>query len=612
MASPGEQTPTRSRWLTSIVSGPRLLAIGVPTVTLVIHQLFFQGVYRAGSKLVALALCTALLALPLYLGATFLGLLRVTAARRMPLLARLPNLSSAAACFLLGALGTPGNLERLAFGGVLAGLALFCERAAAPRDPPASSARARAMVCGVAAVLVLLAATPPALLQRGQNQYEINLGGSGTAARPPNIVVVGVDGADWQVLGELLARDAMPNLARVIDSGTSRPLRTLRPTYSPFLWNAVYTGFTPGLHAMRPAAFAPHEDLLLRKRARGRLPDPLGALLAWAGTPEVRYPFALWDLLEAAGYSVAVVGAFEERPVPRSGALFVGFEARYRAGVEPQGRLSLDARDFWAEPPLRDRVRRAELPPASVPPPEWAALLGPDFPVERLMSASARDDAAPEEQRLSRIRVFYPSDRFRQKLVLLAQDTLSEPYFVFAYFQGIDQAQHCYWHLHRGTPPPWPGEAGMPDVVTNYYRLVDRWIGEIQEGLGEDDILLVVSDHGIDPDDVRPHRFWTGWHELAPDGIFVSSVRRAGGGGGGGVHILDAAPTVLAMAGLPTLAGMEGRVISGVAERTVTVTDWWSLRPAETDLGNPRLLAPETEELLRSLGYLGGRGHAPP
>lgn len=75
----------------------------------------------------------------------------------------------------------------------------------------------------------------------------------------------------------------MPHLTALAQEGLTVPLRTLKPTSSPFLWNAIYTGFTPGLHRLRPTTHTPSFRVRIRDRDRVHVPDALDGLSRLAG-----------------------------------------------------------------------------------------------------------------------------------------------------------------------------------------------------------------------------------------------------------------------------------------------------------------------------------------
>jgi hypothetical protein len=248
----------------------------------------------------------------------------------------------------------------------------------------------------------------------------------------------------------------------------------------------------------------------------------------------------------------------------------------------------------------------ADLPlaPAHIPDEEWRALVGDDLDLDRLREACyVGEDVPAVEQRMVRLRAVYASDRLRVGMARTALETSGPRRFLYAYIRGVDVAQHAYWHLHQGRPDP--DETDLEDVVVRYYEMADRWIGEIRAAMSDDGVLIVVSDHGINPEEVQEHAYKTGFHDHAPDGVLVSSRRIDGVDPGPlDAHILDVAPTILSLVGMPVHAGMEGRVIEAITPRTFSVESWWSLRPALYERGNPELSNPELERFLKSLGYI--------
>ncbi len=69
-----------------------------------------------------------------------------------------------------------------------------------------------------------------------------------TTTRPvtTQVVVLGFDGADPNLLSKWMAEGKLPNLARLAQTGTFRPLRTTNPPESPVAWASFATGLNPG------------------------------------------------------------------------------------------------------------------------------------------------------------------------------------------------------------------------------------------------------------------------------------------------------------------------------------------------------------------------------
>ena len=145
------------------------------------------------------------------------------------------------------------------------------------------------------------------------------------------------------------------------------------------------------------------------------------------------------------------------------------------------------------------------------------------------------------------------------------------PDLTAVYFEGTDEVGHVFASF---TPPRPPCSAIRDEdaaryerVVAAYYGVVDRILGQWMRRAEEDGATLVVtSDHGFKWGDDRPCGFASGnwstaafWHR--PEGVFAawgSGVAPAAAGARATVSILDVAPTILGLLGLPADPRMPG------------------------------------------------------
>jgi predicted AlkP superfamily phosphohydrolase/phosphomutase len=67
-------------------------------------------------------------------------------------------------------------------------------------------------------------------------------------AQVKRVVIVGFDGMDPELANRFMSEGKLPNLTRLRDSGTFRPLRTTFPAISPVAWSTFQTGVNPGKH----------------------------------------------------------------------------------------------------------------------------------------------------------------------------------------------------------------------------------------------------------------------------------------------------------------------------------------------------------------------------
>ena len=66
----------------------------------------------------------------------------------------------------------------------------------------------------------------------------------------PEVLVIGIDGASWNVIDPMLAEGELPHLARLIELGGSADLETVEPVTSPVVWTSIATGRSPEVHGV--------------------------------------------------------------------------------------------------------------------------------------------------------------------------------------------------------------------------------------------------------------------------------------------------------------------------------------------------------------------------
>lgn len=97
------------------------------------------------------------------------------------------------------------------------------------------------------------------------------------------VVLIGVDGASWNVMDPLLERGELPNLAALIKRGVHADLETVEPVISPTVWTSIATGRTPDAHGVSSFWSARRQvpNLFERLAARGRRVGVYDYLVTW-------------------------------------------------------------------------------------------------------------------------------------------------------------------------------------------------------------------------------------------------------------------------------------------------------------------------------------------
>lgn len=357
--------------------------------------------------------------------------------------------------------------------------------------------------------------------------------------KPPNprLLLIGWDAADWQIIHPMVDAGLMPNLERLINRGTIGNLASLSPMLSPILWTSIATGKRAYAHGVRGFVEP--------------LPDRSG--LRPVGT-RTRSCKALWNILSQSG-----------RP-----SVVCGWQANHPAEPILGAMLS----SLFAIPPADSTPQKWPLAPGSVQPPELAEALGElrvhpqeieGSMIQQLIPRAAElDQKDPVIQRV----LTFVAERLAEVITLqaAASELLEKtPWDLGAvYYECIDQMAHKFMPFH---PPRLPEVAKRDfdfykEVMTGIYRFHDLMLARLVELAGPETYVMLVSDHGFQSGVNRPRRLVepAQWHR--PQGIFLLS-------GPGiaadqmieGATLLDIAPTILTLLGLPIGEDMEGKVL---------------------------------------------------
>ena len=62
------------------------------------------------------------------------------------------------------------------------------------------------------------------------------------------VMIIGVDGLEWDVMGPLIETGKLPTFARLMDEGAWGEIRSLDILESPVIWTSIATGKLPEKH----------------------------------------------------------------------------------------------------------------------------------------------------------------------------------------------------------------------------------------------------------------------------------------------------------------------------------------------------------------------------
>jgi tetratricopeptide (TPR) repeat protein len=401
------------------------------------------------------------------------------------------------------------------------------------------------------------------------------------------VLLIGWDAADWKVIHPLMEAGKMPNVQRLVKNGATGQIATLHPPLSPMLWTSIATGKRPfkhGIHGFTEPA-----------------PDGSGVRPV---TNLSRKSKALWNILNQNGLRSVVIGWWPSHPAEPINGVMVS--DRYHRASGP-----LDA--GWA------------LPDNTVHPAELAGTLAdlrmhPDLLAPRMVEPFIPLAKEIDQDRDTRLAVFLRTLAECMSIHSAAVWLLdNQPWDFFAvYYEAIDHFCHAFMKYH---PPrqSWIAERDFElyhNVVSMAYRFHDEMLGTLLKKAGDDATVVLMSDHGFHPDHLRPacipdipagpaieHRDF-GVFAISGPGIKKDELLH-------GASVLDVAPTILTLYGLPVGEDMDGKALSQAFVNTpkaAFVPSWEEIPGADgchpPDTRLDPVAAHEALEQMIALGYI--------
>ncbi len=290
------------------------------------------------------------------------------------------------------------------------------------------------------------------------------------------ILMIGLDGATWNVLEPFMADGELPNLSRIREQGGWGDLRSTLPPLSAPAWSTFLTGKSPARHGVF------HFVDWLEETC-----DRTGAGAGLVDGSSIESP-TLWDVAAHHDRRVGVINVpMTYPPRPVNGFMITGL-------LTPP-----DASVFTYPPELSDELRdyRIDLDRFIAVKP-FAVLEG---------GGKQKRTVKPD---LELIDEFHEMEYQRGRTAL--QLLQSEPWDVFTVvFTSTDRMGHYFWPYHRATDLDGSPEADeLHDAIRRFYRRIDEMIGELIAAAGEGAVVMVLSDHGMGPI-YQKNTHWNTW-----------------------------------------------------------------------------------------------------
>lgn len=258
---------------------------------------------------------------------------------------------------------------------------------------------------------------------------------------PGKVIIIGLDGATWQLLDVLSSEGLLPNIDRLRESGTSANLVTHGRRISPAVWTGIATGWSHREHGV--TGFT----VLDPSTGKARIVQSTDRLKP-----------ALWQIVSEFGGTAVVINWWASYPAEKTNGVVVS--------------------------------RIVDMDGPSVYPREL-------LPVMKAIVDSFCVAADGRVEAMSEIEtVFNLAENFTGD---------AQPDLLMMYMREMDTAQHIYWASQEPerfnetwtVTPEYVTEGRR--VLREIWSEVDTRIGRLVALVGDDTTVLIVSDHGFKP-----------------------------------------------------------------------------------------------------------------
>jgi len=248
-------------------------------------------------------------------------------------------------------------------------------------------------------------------------------------------MLIGLDGVPFSLLRDLAARDIMPNVRELLDDGVFTRMRPTIPDVSSVSWSSIITGRNPGEHGV--FGFT---DLI-----KGTY------TLAFHSFTKLKAP-AFWQEDRSKRYVI------------------INVPSTYPAG---------ELNGFLVSGFVSPDLKKAVYPPSYI---------------RYLEDVNYRIDIDVERCRRSPMLLFRElSDVLNARLALCKRIWRKVKWDVMMFvITGTDRLEHFLWSAYEEQGHEWH------DAFLNFFKQVDDVIGELTSRLKDNDILIMLSDHGME------------------------------------------------------------------------------------------------------------------
>ncbi|GAB4339430.1 MAG: alkaline phosphatase family protein [Candidatus Abyssubacteria bacterium] len=272
----------------------------------------------------------------------------------------------------------------------------------------------------------------------------------GPNAQRNRVIVIGLDGATFDLISPWVEQGKLPTFQRLLNDGASGPLESVPNQRSAAAWTSLATGLNPGKHGIYEFYEQAHGSYDIRFI-----------------NSSAREGASLWKILSDHGRKVGVMNVPLTYPAERvNGFLIAGIDAP-----------SIHIEGFAHPPELLEEINQ-KFGRYIIEPGVNGYIVQGDI------------DRAVESLR----------DEIRQKTEITRYLLENKPWdFFIVVFRSLDASQHGFWRFMdpAGQALDPEGARKYGNVILETYQQLDRAISDICEHMDDDTRVLIISDHGF-------------------------------------------------------------------------------------------------------------------
>lgn len=261
------------------------------------------------------------------------------------------------------------------------------------------------------------------------------------------VLLIGLDGATFDVINPLIKEGKLKNIANLIKNGSHCILNSTIPAVSPVAWTSMISGVNPGKHNIY--------DFVSKTIGEYNFS------LSKGGKRGVK---TIWSLLSERGYNVGSYNVTMSYPPEKVNGFVI-------SGIDSP---SIES-EFAYPPEIIKEIKE---------------VVG-DYHIVNPYPISFKD---------MNVKGIFQLIEERKNISLHLIKKYS-PDFLMTAFIELDGSQHFYWKYFNTTHPQYNEKEARKykNIISNAYEKVDEAIGEIIDAFGKDGVIAIASDHGFGP-----------------------------------------------------------------------------------------------------------------